>query len=429
MAVDKHSGRGWLSANFNPYKRDEESLFAEVILRRQRLRHTPSVDMLVCVAGELGSVASVDLQTAAVASSVSSLDGAARVLPPTQVTEEQPSTENPALQGVTSVIADEPPEETSTAQPVQGNIDNPNRVAVAVAVANAARSAGPKTTAPFRGSKAAAAGLVANALANFSNATVAAQAAASAALLPKFDPAVMNTGPSTGDGNVPSPRDNELNTPDTDHICILRDSEERESLPSPKAKKEGKIKKRRSRPQSRRSRGRSRRRKQLKAKQPSTSRSSPDRQRGHRRRSSHSRSRGKRATRSSSSGESSHSGHVAAADANSMISKWTMAGKAPQRGPPTSNPLQVPDLLLPTGVSRACDQAKLQAAQLAAARRLQVVPVAASAVRPGDWFCPICSAHNYASKFQCFRCMKGTNPLLDGSQGMLLAANGCMRGS
>merc|ERR1719229_1603296 len=71
--------------------------------------------------------------------------------------------------------------------------------------------------------------------------------------------------------------------------------------------------------------------------------------------------------------------------------------------------------LLPTGVGVGCDASKLHSAQLAAARRLQVVPVAASAVRPGDWFCPICGAHNYASKFQCFRCIKGTNPLLDGS--------------
>lgn len=43
----------------------------------------------------------------------------------------------------------------------------------------------------------------------------------------------------------------------------------------------------------------------------------------------------------------------------------------------------------------------------------------ATDIRPGDWFCPICAAHNFASKFQCFRCFRGTNPLLTSQQNFM----------
>lgn len=60
---------------------------------------------------------------------------------------------------------------------------------------------------------------------------------------------------------------------------------------------------------------------------------------------------------------------------------------------------------------------ELQAAeQLAMARRMSTIQGTAgeNKLRPGDWTCPICSAHNFASKFQCFRCAKAKNPFLDG---------------
>jgi len=55
------------------------------------------------------------------------------------------------------------------------------------------------------------------------------------------------------------------------------------------------------------------------------------------------------------------------------------------------------------------------AEQLALSRRMTAVAGASGdgQLRPGDWTCPVCSAHNFASKFQCFRCQKAKNPFLD----------------
>jgi len=59
----------------------------------------------------------------------------------------------------------------------------------------------------------------------------------------------------------------------------------------------------------------------------------------------------------------------------------------------------------------------MQAAeQLAMARRMSTIQGTPGEhkLRPGDWNCPICGAHNFASKFQCFRCAKAKNPFLEG---------------
>merc|ERR1719499_977965 len=36
----------------------------------------------------------------------------------------------------------------------------------------------------------------------------------------------------------------------------------------------------------------------------------------------------------------------------------------------------------------------------------------AQTMKVGDWLCSNCNAHNFASKFQCFRCGQGRNPML-----------------
>eukprot|EP00933_Yihiella_yeosuensis_P059219 TRINITY_DN6020_c0_g1_i3.p1 TRINITY_DN6020_c0_g1~~TRINITY_DN6020_c0_g1_i3.p1 ORF type:complete len:710 (-),score=138.37 TRINITY_DN6020_c0_g1_i3:140-2269(-) len=77
-----------------------------------------------------------------------------------------------------------------------------------------------------------------------------------------------------------------------------------------------------------------------------------------------------------------------------------------------TQPKSMPSDLRPTGVSSGCDQAKLLQSQLEAARRLQHVPMSKEELRPGDWLCPVCTAHNFKSKSVCFRCAKGRNPAI-----------------
>lgn len=292
--------------------------------------------------------------------------------------------------------------------------------------------AGPAKAAGARGAKQAAASAVANALANFSNAAVAARAAADAPPLPPPAPPEKKTkahgASGEGAGAAPSPP--------------AASSEEASAAPrnaSPSPAAVG-----------------------AQGGRPGSGGAAPPREErrpGGRGRSPRSRS-GLRRRRSSSSGGSRRRGRSRSAGRNAVSPKrnapsrsrspmranrtrasrwasdaaepppaasgrWTASsggGTSAQRGPPPGPMLVAAPQLLPTGVSAGMDHTKLQAAQIAAARRLQVVPVAASAVRPGDWFCPICAAHNYASKFQCFRCIKGTNPLLDGSQPQIAAA-------
>lgn len=60
--------------------------------------------------------------------------------------------------------------------------------------------------------------------------------------------------------------------------------------------------------------------------------------------------------------------------------------------------------------SQLDDEAR-RVAKLAAAQRQQVTAgIAPLDVRSGDWFCTICGAHNYASKSQCFRCVRAPQP-------------------
>lgn len=56
------------------------------------------------------------------------------------------------------------------------------------------------------------------------------------------------------------------------------------------------------------------------------------------------------------------------------------------------------------------------AEQLAMAKRMTTIvgTIGEQRLRPGDWTCPVCNAHNFASKFQCFRCAKAKNPFLEG---------------
>jgi len=73
---------------------------------------------------------------------------------------------------------------------------------------------------------------------------------------------------------------------------------------------------------------------------------------------------------------------------------------------------------------------ELQAAeQLAMARRMTTIvgTPGEARLRPGDWNCPVCQAHNFASKFQCFRCAKAKNPFLETvvNQPHMHAAMGC----
>eukprot|EP00927_Polykrikos_kofoidii_P078273 TRINITY_DN7511_c0_g1_i3.p1 TRINITY_DN7511_c0_g1~~TRINITY_DN7511_c0_g1_i3.p1 ORF type:complete len:733 (+),score=152.36 TRINITY_DN7511_c0_g1_i3:197-2200(+) len=69
--------------------------------------------------------------------------------------------------------------------------------------------------------------------------------------------------------------------------------------------------------------------------------------------------------------------------------------------------------LAPAGLDAGIKQAEFQAAQAAAARRLQHVPTSWAAVRPGDWICAVCAAHNFQSRGRCFRCFQGTAPFTD----------------
>mmetsp|Transcript_63494 Transcript_63494/g.176625 ORF Transcript_63494/g.176625 Transcript_63494/m.176625 type:complete len:675 (+) Transcript_63494:222-2246(+) len=62
------------------------------------------------------------------------------------------------------------------------------------------------------------------------------------------------------------------------------------------------------------------------------------------------------------------------------------------------------------GIDAGIKHAELQAAQIAAAKRLQAVPMPWAAVRPGDWVCPICSCHNFSRQLRCFRCHRGQAP-------------------
>eukprot|EP00928_Gymnodinium_smaydae_P066724 TRINITY_DN4968_c0_g1_i3.p1 TRINITY_DN4968_c0_g1~~TRINITY_DN4968_c0_g1_i3.p1 ORF type:complete len:886 (+),score=183.12 TRINITY_DN4968_c0_g1_i3:240-2660(+) len=61
-------------------------------------------------------------------------------------------------------------------------------------------------------------------------------------------------------------------------------------------------------------------------------------------------------------------------------------------------------------VSNSCGpsvpaEALLAAQRLAAQRLLEVPAAGASApLRPGDWLCPVCAGHNFASRANCFRC-------------------------
>lgn len=61
--------------------------------------------------------------------------------------------------------------------------------------------------------------------------------------------------------------------------------------------------------------------------------------------------------------------------------------------------------------------AAIKAAQLKAAANLQNnAPMPPQDMRPGDWFCPVCSTHNYATRPKCFRCLQGINPAGRGGQ-------------
>lgn len=53
----------------------------------------------------------------------------------------------------------------------------------------------------------------------------------------------------------------------------------------------------------------------------------------------------------------------------------------------------------------------IRLAQLKAASSLRVnAPPPPANMRPDDWFCPVCTTHNYASRNRCFRCNQGVNP-------------------
>lgn len=53
----------------------------------------------------------------------------------------------------------------------------------------------------------------------------------------------------------------------------------------------------------------------------------------------------------------------------------------------------------------------IRLAQLKAASSLrQNAPPPPANMRPDDWFCPVCTTHNYASRTRCFRCNQGVNP-------------------
>lgn len=357
----------------------------------------------------------------------------------------------------------------------------------------AARAAASKPAASHRESKIAAAGLVANALANFSNAAVAARAAADFVVIPKPALALVKgskdeTSAFVSEQAPPIDEATVASTDSLEQVKILREKsaskEKRRKSASPKTKKvpsdknkkrkkkariasstsqgKGKLrpkkdkrkkkhnssstsreksvshdkhKKRKISVSASRKKGRSRDKKRKKKVSSSSSTStSPSRKKRKKKKESSSSSH-KQTDSSSSSGARNSSREIkkrrkrsrsrsAKIDEASLFAKDGTNGHsnkqcseivavAPRQPPPVSHALQVPDSLLPTGISQGCDMREyLQAAQLAAARRLQAVPVSAAAVRPGDWFCPICNAHNYASKYQCFRCVKGTNPLL-----------------
>merc|ERR1712113_450174 len=51
-------------------------------------------------------------------------------------------------------------------------------------------------------------------------------------------------------------------------------------------------------------------------------------------------------------------------------------------------------------------QAQLKAAESLSATK-PGVPVN---MNPDDWFCSICTTHNYAARNRCFRCRQGVNP-------------------
>jgi len=53
----------------------------------------------------------------------------------------------------------------------------------------------------------------------------------------------------------------------------------------------------------------------------------------------------------------------------------------------------------------------IRLAQLKAASSLRAnAPPPPVNMRPDDWFCPVCTTHNYASRNRCFRCNQGVNP-------------------
>lgn len=258
----------------------------------------------------------------------------------------------------------------------------------------------------FRGAKQAAAHAVAHALANFSNAAVAARAVA--------------------DAPAPAPTPAPAAAP-----AVAGPASKREGLAIlATASATGRSRSRRvSRSRSRSGAGRSAVPNRRRATSSSSSPSRDQSRRSRSRRRSRHRSRSPAARKPAvqhrlsaaqqpaaapcaTTGAAAAAIAVAAAVASSP---WALPG-LPQGAAATAP--RGPGPGLPNGM----DVQHLQAAQLAAARKLQAVPIVGTAVRPGDWFCPVCSAHNYASKFQCFRCVKGTNPLLSGSQASLASA-------
>lgn len=461
-------------ADLNPYKRDDRSLMAEVVCRRQRARAKavaaspapepplaldpeevlgrPGGDRLQWLRSALAQAEARRLDTAPIHRIVSQprfwrcgeedaralavvLSGGLGLFSQ----EERALLESDAVEITIGDDGDSASEGSGGRSPSCGSrsASRPGD-----APSDAARRAPSSSACGARGveggARKAAAGAVANALANFSSAAVAARAQADAPPQPAA-PLVAEARRPRAERRAASP-------------AILRPlggSRSASAAPSSSASaqrakrgsearereaKEGR-RRRRSASRKRRSSSSSSRQRKKKQKQKQKSRS---RSRKRKRSRSRSRSRGRRRSRSPLRPPAPPS--VVAALAASRT-RWGVeevqtgaAAAAPRWFNPQSasgaQAMQRAQLqatapasqALPTGLSAGLDQGALRAAQIAAARRLQVVPVAGASVRPGDWFCPICSAHNYASKFHCFRCIKGTNPLLATSQPQIAAA-------
>mmetsp|Transcript_108037 Transcript_108037/g.304365 ORF Transcript_108037/g.304365 Transcript_108037/m.304365 type:complete len:301 (-) Transcript_108037:161-1063(-) len=111
---------------------------------------------------------------------------------------------------------------------------------------------------------------------------------------------------------------------------------------------------------------------------------------------SRSRSRSRRRKSSPSSSNSGHRGARAAAPARKSC--FDDAAR-PEASAPTGAPT---DVAMAEAIRRA---------QLKAATNLQNnAPSVPPDMRPGDWFCSVCSTHNYSTRPMCFRCRHGANP-------------------